>query len=81
LLQTTLAEAQQAIPAMVGALEETEEGVILRRAVRQLEWMAYFLIGLEFPVVIKQPDELRTVIRRIATKLLHMAGEDVPSPA
>jgi predicted DNA-binding transcriptional regulator YafY len=76
LLETTLEHAQQAIPPAVGAVEETKEGLILRRPVRQLEWMAYFLIGLDFPVMVKQPEELREVIRQIARNLLHMAGDD-----
>ena len=77
LLQTTLAEAQQAIPSMVGALTETAEGVILRRDVRALEWMAYFLIGLDFPVVIREPEALRVEIRKLAQRLMLMAGEDI----
>ncbi len=77
LLQTTPEEAQRAIPWMAGALEETADGVILRRAVRDLQWMAYFVIGLEFPVEIKEPEELRAHIRQLANKLLRMT--DTPS--
>jgi predicted DNA-binding transcriptional regulator YafY len=79
LLKTTLEKAQQAIPPMVGTLEESSEGVVLRRAVRQLEWIAYFLIGLDFPVEIKQPEELRDVVRNMAHNLLRMAGDPVES--
>jgi hypothetical protein len=79
LLQTTLERAQQAISPMGGTLEETAEGIILRRPVRRLEWMAYFLIGLDFPVVIRQPTELREVVRTIARNLLYMAGEPAES--
>jgi len=81
LLQTTLEHAQQAIPSVVGALEVTDEGIVLRRAVRQLEWMAYFLLGLDFPVIVKEPEELREVIRRIARSLMHMTGDEVLQPA
>jgi predicted DNA-binding transcriptional regulator YafY len=79
LLQTTLDAAQAAVPSVVGTLEATPEGIILRRAARQLEWMTYFLLGLEFPVVILQPPELRATVRQIANRLLHMAG-DAPVP-
>jgi predicted DNA-binding transcriptional regulator YafY len=75
LMQTTLHEAQQAVGPMFATLEETPDGILLRRAVRQLEWMAYFLLGLAFPVVIRQPDELRVVIRDIGKRFLTMAGE------
>ena len=81
LLQTTLEHAQQAIPPVVGTIEVTDEGIILRRAVRQLEWMAYFLLGLDFPVVVKEPEELREVLRRIARSLMHMSGDEVLQPA
>lgn len=81
LLKTTLEEAQRAVPPMVGSLEETPEGIILRRAVPRLEWMAYFLIGLDFPTVILQPEELRVLVRQIAKRLLHMAGDEIPQPA
>jgi predicted DNA-binding transcriptional regulator YafY len=78
LLQTTLAEAQAALPSMSSGLEETAEGVIWRRAVRHLEWMAYVLIGLDFPVVIRQPEELREAVRGIITRLQRMTGDAPP---
>jgi predicted DNA-binding transcriptional regulator YafY len=78
LLQTTLAEAQAALPSMSSGLEETADGVIWRRSVRHLEWMAYVLIGLDFPVVIRQPEELREAVRSIASRLQRMTG-DAPS--
>jgi predicted DNA-binding transcriptional regulator YafY len=77
LLQTTLEHARQAVPPMVGVPEETKEGIILHRVIRQPEWMAYFLLSLDFPVVVKQPEELRAVMRTIAARLLHMAGDGV----
>lgn len=76
LLLTTLEAAQQAIPTVVGTLEETDEGIVLRRALRDMEWMAHFLISLDIPLVIKWPDELRAAIRQMATKLLRMAGDE-----
>jgi predicted DNA-binding transcriptional regulator YafY len=81
LMKTSLDHARQAIPPAVGSLEETSEGVILRRAVRSLEWMAYSLIGLDFPVVVIEPQELRDVIRAIAKNMLRMAGDAVGEPA
>jgi predicted DNA-binding transcriptional regulator YafY len=81
LLKTSLEQARQAIPPAVGTLEETEEGILLRRAVRELEWMAYFLIGLDFPVEIKEPEALREVMRRIAKSLLGMTGDEMSQPS
>lgn len=77
LLQTSLEQAQQVIPSAFGTLEETAEGIVLRRAVRRLEWMAYILIGLDFPVVVIQPEELRDLLRGTAKKLLQMAGDEM----
>jgi predicted DNA-binding transcriptional regulator YafY len=79
LLQTTIEEARRLVPSGAELLEETAEGVILRRAVRKLEWMAYFLIGLEFPAIIREPVELREIMRQLAQKMLYMAGEPVAS--
>jgi predicted DNA-binding transcriptional regulator YafY len=75
LLETTLEHAREALPRMANHIEEGEEGVILRYDVRQLEWMAYFLMGLDFPLVVKQPEELRQIIRQVTTKLMHMTGD------
>lgn len=75
LLQTTLEKAKEAMPYMEGSLEETDEGVIFRREARQLDWTAYFLMGLDFPVIVRSPDELRDFIRECAQRLLRMTGE------
>lgn len=68
LLETTLEHAQQVVPPALGTIEAVDKGVILRRAAYQLEWMAYFLLNLDFPVTIIQPVELRDMIRRIAAR-------------
>lgn len=77
LLKTTIEHARQVIPTVLGTLEETEEGVILRRAVRDMDWIAHFLISLDFPIVVKEPQALRDTLRQIANRLLRMAGEKI----
>ncbi len=72
LLNTTLAKAQQAIPADMGRLEATPQGVIFRRAAVHLEWVAFLLLELDFPVVVLQPPALRQQLQRMATKALAM---------
>lgn len=62
----------------MGTLELLETGVILRRAAYQLEWIAHFLISLDFPVFVLQPVELRDMIRQMAAKALHMVADDTP---
>jgi len=41
----------------------------------QLEWVAYFLICLDFPVVVVQPIALRERLRQMAMKALRMVGD------
>lgn len=77
ILQISMDEAQKVIHPIMGTLEETDKGIIFRRASAQLEWIAHVLIGLDFPVFVVQPVELRTVLAQMAAKALRMAGEEV----
>ncbi len=74
LLKTTMETAQAHIPSYVGTLETCAEGVILRRATTNLEWLAMLLLAFDFPVEVKQPDELRSILRQIANRANHIAG-------
>ncbi|MEO8393293.1 MAG: YafY family protein [Chloroflexota bacterium] len=77
LLKTTLEHARESIPAEMGTFEETADGVIFRRAAYRLEWTAYALLQLDFPIVVRQPAELREILRKIASKALQIVnGED-----
>lgn len=60
----------------MGALEESGQGVIFRRAAHQLEWVAFFLMGLDFPVVFVQPVALRERLRQMAAKAAQMVGDE-----
>lgn len=75
LLETSLEQAQQIIPAIMGTLEAAEGGVIFRRSASQLEWVAHILLTLDVPVHIRQPAELRDLMRQIADKALRMARD------
>ena len=76
LIEASLAEVQQVIPRPMGTIEETDEGILLRRATSHLDWLAYFLMGLDFPIRIIQPVELRQSLREIAMKALRIAGDE-----
>lgn len=67
-LQTTLEEAQQALSPITGTFELTEEGVIFRPAAYQLQWIALLLLTLDIPLYIRQPAELRELIREMAAR-------------
>lgn len=75
LMKTTLEHAQEICPHVMGTLEATDEGVILRRPANQLEWTAYFLLNLDFPVVVRQPQRLRDLLRQISSRALQMADD------
>ena len=74
LLKTTLEIAQARIPSYLGTLETCADGIIMRRAVTNLEWVAMLLLSFDFPVEVKQPDELRSVLRGIADTANRIAG-------
>lgn len=75
LLETSLERARQVIPAVMGTLEPAENGVIFRRSASQLEWVAHVLLTLDFPVHIRQPAELREMLRQIASRARQLADD------
>lgn len=77
ILKTSLEHAQQIISPIMGTLEQSDKGVILRRASYQLEWIAHFLLNLDFPVYVVQPPELRDLLRQMAAKALQIAGGEI----
>ena len=60
---------RQRIPATLAELIEAEDGTLLRMRVGSLDWMAGVLAGLDCPFAIRQPDELRGSVRKLATRL------------
>jgi len=75
LMHTTMEHAQQLISHLMGTLEQSEDGVIFRRAPYQLEWVALFFMSLDFPVEIRQPLALRDMLRAMAARALQLAGD------
>jgi predicted DNA-binding transcriptional regulator YafY len=73
LLETTLDEARERVPAAVALLEAVPEGVILRCHAQNLDWVAHFLVGLGFPMVVREPPELGDALRRLAAELIEIA--------
>jgi predicted DNA-binding transcriptional regulator YafY len=78
LLSTSLEEARAAVPLHEATLEPGEDGVIIRLNVECLEEAAHYLIGLGCPFLVRQPEELRIVLRRLAAEIAlaadHPAG-------
>jgi predicted DNA-binding transcriptional regulator YafY len=73
LLDTTLEYAQQFISPVLGALEETENGILFRRAASNLDWVAHVLTFMDCPINIIQPTALRDKLREIAARALKIA--------
>lgn len=69
LLETTLDLARQRVPAAMATLEAAPEGVIFRCHAENLDWIARFLVGLEFPLVVRHPPELRDALRKLAAEV------------
>jgi predicted DNA-binding transcriptional regulator YafY len=73
LLEATLEEAREQAPPIGVALEEVEDGVILRSSTSDLGWMTRVLAGLSFPFVVRRPPELREALRRRAAEIAALA--------
>ena len=74
LLETTMEEAQEYVPAVVATLEEAPEGILLRCSVDNLLWIAHFLASLPCPFGVMQPAELRDELQKLAARIAEMAA-------
>ncbi len=79
LLKTTLEIAQRRVPPALATLEPVEGGVLLRCYVNELEWMAAVLVSLRCPLVIQEPEELRTALAQLARDILQLAEVEEPA--
>ncbi len=73
LLDLSLDEAAQRLPATLAELVEADEGTLLRMRVSSLDWMARLLAGLDCGFTVRRPDELRASIRALADRLSECA--------
>jgi predicted DNA-binding transcriptional regulator YafY len=78
LLEMTLDVARHRVPASMATLDSEPCGVVLRCHVQHLDWIARFLVGLECPLVVRQPRELRDVLRRLAVEIAEYAERGEP---
>ena len=73
LVKTSIENARQWILPGVGTLETVEEGVALRGYVQDVDWMARYLAGLHWPIVVREPAELKVALKRHAAALVSAA--------
>lgn len=79
LLDTTLERARRRVSPALATLTEAPSGVVLRCYAESLDWTAYILMGLDCPLVVRHPPELRDALRRLAARTNAAAGaEDAP---
>lgn len=78
LLQTSLEQIRQAVPATFATLEETPAGILLRAYDDDLQHTARFLVSLGCPFRVLQPPELVAELRVLAGHILSMtrSGQD-----
>jgi hypothetical protein len=73
LLEATLEEAREQVPAMGIVLGRAEGGVVMRSSTSDLDWMVHVLAGLGFPFVMRRPPELREAFMRRAAEIATLA--------
>lgn len=76
LLATTLAEAQQRMPAGSAMLEECADGVRMRLYSTDLTATARYLCWWDCPFVICRPPELQTAMQALAATMMANAGRE-----
>jgi predicted DNA-binding transcriptional regulator YafY len=76
LLETTLDQARQRVPAAMALLEAVPGGVLLRCHVENLDWVARWLVGLGFRMLVRRPQELRDALGRLAAAIAEAAGRE-----
>jgi predicted DNA-binding transcriptional regulator YafY len=75
-LDTTLPDARASVPPHEARLEAADAGVVIHLNAECLDAAARYLVRLGWPFVVKQPDELRAVLRALAVQIAD-AGDRV----
>lgn len=73
-LETDLATARRHLFPSVGVLEWTDDAVLLRAQVDDLDWFARELARLPFGFAIRRPAALRDAVAALGRRLLALAG-------
>jgi predicted DNA-binding transcriptional regulator YafY len=68
-LDAPIEAARRWISPIVGTIEETADGPLLRTKADSLDWVAQFLAGLPCNFVVREPPELLDALRRLRTRL------------
>jgi predicted DNA-binding transcriptional regulator YafY len=71
--QAPLEAVQRKIPASYGSLTVTPAGVLFQSQYGDIADTARYLMGLNLPFVVRQPQELRDALLRLAEQMIHSA--------
>jgi len=69
LLKTDISTAQKEVFDVLGILEASNDGVIMRGSVEDLDWLARQISIFSFDFVVREPDELKAELIKHASKL------------
>jgi predicted DNA-binding transcriptional regulator YafY len=75
-LKTSIERARSLLPSEIDFLEETNEGVLYKQSTSRLDWLAFSLMNLDIPFIIRKPSELYDVFREISYKAARIASQD-----
>jgi predicted DNA-binding transcriptional regulator YafY len=73
LLKTDIATAQKEVFDVLGILEATKDGIIMRGSVEDLDWLARQVSIFSFDFVIREPAELRAELKEHSAKLANLS--------
>ncbi|HEX7733378.1 MAG TPA: YafY family protein [Ktedonobacteraceae bacterium] len=73
LLEMNWEDAERLVPPTVAMVEQVPGGVLLSCYEEDLDWLAYFLVDLRCPLVVREPVELRAALHKVAAKIIQFA--------
>lgn len=73
LLKTDIATAEREVFDVLGILEATNDGIILRGSVEDLDWLARQISIFSFDFVIHEPAELKAELEKHSAKLMDLS--------
>jgi hypothetical protein len=68
-LATTLEDARAVVPPHEATLEASDDGVLIRLNVEDLDSAARYLVRLGWPFSVRQPEELRGVLQELSAQI------------
>jgi predicted DNA-binding transcriptional regulator YafY len=69
LLKTDISTAQKEVFDVLGILEVSNDGVIMRGSVEDLDWLARQISIFSFDFIVREPEELKAELKKHSEKL------------